>query len=149
MGVPDPHRDSQFYDGVVLRRFVAFWIDLVVMCVLWVLVAVVGLVFTVMSAGIGAPLAFLAFAATSVLYRFVLLRERSATVGMIVTGLEVRAADGARVDPATAFWHTALYHLTGMLTPLLVIGWVLMLTSPYRRAMHDLFLGTVVINRPS
>ncbi len=148
MGVPDPVRDSQFYEGVPVRRLIAFCIDLLVIIALWCVVLVVGLIISVLTLGLGTPLAAAVFAATGFLYRWVMLAERSATVGMVVTGIEVRNAAGDRLNPVVAFLHVAGFYTSVFITPLLVIGWFLMASSPYRRLLHDLFLGTVVINRP-
>lgn len=149
MGVPDPVRDSQFYQGVPVRRLVAFCIDLLVIIGLWCVVLVLGLLISVLTLGLGTPLAVAVFAATGFLYRWVMLAERSATIGMILTGIEVRDAAGERLNPILAFLHVAGFYLSVFVTPLLVIGWFLMATSPYRRLLHDLALGTVVINRPA
>jgi uncharacterized RDD family membrane protein YckC len=149
MGVPDPVEDSQFYDGVVTRRLVAFCIDLVVILVLWCIVFVVGALVSVLTLGLATPLAVAVFAATGFLYRWAMLAERSATVGMLVTGIEVRDAGGSRVNPIIAFLHVAGFYASVFITPLLVIGWFVMASSPYRRLLHDLVLGTVVINRPA
>ncbi len=149
MDVPDPVSDSQFYDGVPVRRFTAFCIDLLVIIGLWCVVLVVGLLITVLTLGLGSPIAAAVFAATGFIYRWAMLAERSATVGMLLTGIEVRDASGRRLDPVMAFLHVAGFYVSVFVTPLLVIGWFLMATSPYRRLLHDLVLGTVVINRPA
>lgn len=148
MGVPDPHRDPQFYAGVPLRRLVAFAIDAVIIlfliaCAVFVLGAL-----TLGALFLAGPLLALLFGATGFVYRWVMLTQRSATVGMMFTGLEVRDHRGDRMRQATAFLHTAGFYATLFFLPLLFIGWFLMFSSPYRRAMHDMILGTVVINRP-
>lgn len=149
MSVPDPVHDSQFYDGVPMRRLVAFCIDLAVILLLWCVVLVVGLIVSILTLGLGTPIAAAVFAATGFLYRWVMLSERSATVGMLMTGIEVRDARGSRLNPVIAFLHVAGFYVSVFITPLLVIGWFLMASTPYRRLLHDLVLGTVVINRPT
>ena len=149
MTAPDPVLDAQFYDGVPTRRFVAFCIDAVVSFALWCFVMVVGLFFTLLTLGAASPLLVIAASVTDFLYRWILLTERSATLGMRLTGIEIRDAAGRRLEPATAFLHVAGFYLTLFFLPLLVIGWVLMAASPHRRLMHDMILGTVAINRPA
>jgi uncharacterized RDD family membrane protein YckC len=146
---PDPVLDSQFYDGVPTRRFVAFCIDVVVVFAIWLVVLVLGLVLTVVTLGLGAPLAALAASVTDFLYRWFLLAEGSATLGMRLTGIELRGAAGRRLDPVTAFLHVAGFYVSLVFLPLLVIGWILMAASPHRRLLHDTVLGTVAINRPA
>lgn len=149
MGIPDPHRDQQFYNGVPLRRFVAFWIDFVVILVLFVPVLIIGAAVTVMTLGLAAPFLMLFFTITGFLYRWAMLRTRSATLGMALTGIEVRDRNGDKCDNSIAFMHTVGFFVTFLAPPLLVIGWLMMANSPHRRVMHDLFIGTVVINRPA
>lgn len=145
MGIPDPHHDLQFYQGVALRRFIAFLIDTAVIMALWFVGAVV---LAALTLGLGialiGPLLFL----TGFLYRWLLLARRSATLGMTLTGIEVRSAQGALLTQGEAAIHTLGFMVTLMFLPLAIIGWILMATSPEGRALHDLPLGTVVINRP-
>lgn len=149
MGIPDPVRDSQFYAGVPLRRLAAFVIDSVVIFLLWVVGVFVGFLFTVLTAGAGGVVAMLLFLGTGFAYRWMMLSYRSATLGMMASGIEVRRATGEKMDNQTALLHTLAYFVTFWFAPLMLIGWVLMFTEPHRRAMHDIPLGTVVINRPT
>ena len=146
MGVPDPETDPQFYDGVPMRRFIAFLIDTVAIVLLW-LVGVV--VLTAMTLGLGAFLAPLLLLATGFVYRWMTLTQRSATPGMMLTGIEIRNHRGEKLDQSAAFMHTLAYSVTIMFLPLAIIGWILMASSPYRRTMHDTFTGAVAINRPA
>jgi uncharacterized RDD family membrane protein YckC len=148
MGVPDPIRDSQFYVGVPTRRFVAFCIDLLIILGLWCVVLAIGLLLTVVTFGIGTPLAIFVLSVTGFLYRWIMLVQRSATIGMMLTGIEVRDASGRPVNELVAFLHVGGFYISLFVTPLLVIGWLLMATSPRRQLLHDLVLGAVVINRP-
>ena len=148
MTAPDPVLDSQFYAGVPMRRLVAFCIDMAVALALWCVVLVLGLFVTLLTLGAGAPLLVLALSATDFLYRWFMLTERSATLGMLLTGIEIRDAAGQRLTATSAFLHVGGFYISLFFTPLLVIGWVLMAASPHRRLMHDLPLGTVAINRP-
>ncbi|MEM0990572.1 MAG: RDD family protein [Pseudomonadota bacterium] len=146
MGIPDPTADPQFYQGVPLRRFMAFLIDSVVIAGLWIVGAIA---FSVITLGfgtvlIGPLLFFIAF-----LYRWLLLAKRSATLGMQATGIEVRDEAGNHLTSGQAAIHTAGFMLTIAFLPLAIIGWILMASSPERRAMHDLPLSTVVINKPA
>lgn len=146
---PDPVLDVQFYEGVPARRLVAFCIDAAIVLILWLAVLLLGTVLTVVTLGLGAPLALLAASATDFLYRWLLLAEGSATLGMRLTGIELRDARGRRLDPVTAFLHVTGFYVSLFFLPLLVLGWILMAASPHRRLLHDALLGTVVINRPA
>ena len=146
MTIPDPHTDPQFYEGVPLRRLVAFVIDTVAILLLW-LIGV--FVLAAVTLGLGAFLAPLLFFATGFAYRWLTLSQRSATPGMMLTGIEIRDARGEPLDQTTAFMHTLIYAVTLLFLPLAIIGWILMASSPYRRMMHDTMTGAVAINRPA
>ena len=148
MSLPDPDHDPQFYAGVPARRFAAFVIDAAVIVALTLPVMVLGAIFSILTFGLGSGLGALMAVLTGFLYRFGMLTVFGATAGMLLMGIEVRDADGRTPGEGTAFVHTAGFNVTFLFPPLLIIGWILMVQSPYRRAMHDLPLGTVVINRP-
>lgn len=149
MSIPDPQTDPQFYEGVPMRRLVAFVIDSVVIAGIWVLVIFLGFLFAVMTAGLGAPLAVLVFSLSGFVYRWLMVAQRSATLGMMLTGIEIRDAFGRPLNPGTGFFHTFAYYVTVLFLPLAIIGWILMASSPHRRALHDTITGAVVINRPA
>ncbi len=149
MGIPDPIRDPQFYQGVPLRRFVAFWIDFLIILALFVPVLIIGAAVTVLTFGLAAPFLMLFFTVTGFVYRWGMLKTRSATLGMSLTGIEVRDRNGNTCDSQLAFMHTVGFFVTFLAPPLLIVGWLMMANSPHRRAMHDLFVGSVVINRPT
>lgn len=146
MAIPDPVRDSQFYDGVPLRRLAAFVIDFIVILILGLVGAFVVALATF---GLGTFLMFFVMSITGFLYRWLLLKQRSATIGMIMLGIEIRTATGEKMDSASAFLHTIAYLGTFFFTPVMLIGWFLMLSDPHKRLMHDLLLGSVAINRPT
>lgn len=149
MGVPDPQTDGQFYAGVPMRRLIAFIIDFIIVLILSFLVLIIGAIIVAAGGWPLGPIVFLGFVFAGFLYRWVMLVQRSATLGMMLSGIEVRDANGDRLTKGTAFLHTAGYYVTFFFPPLAFIGWILMATSPYRRAMHDIFINSVVINRPA
>lgn len=149
MSIPDPLTDPQFYDGVPMRRLFAFVIDSVIITGIWFLVIFLGFLFAFMTAGLGAPLAMLLFSLSGFVYRWLLVAQRSATLGMMVTGIEIRDVFGRRLTHGTGFFHTFAYYVTTLFLPLAIIGWILMASSPHRRTLHDTITGSVVINRPA
>lgn len=145
MALPDPERDGQFYEGVPLRRFSAFVIDFILILVLTIVAMFVVALATL---GLGTPFVFVILTCTGFVYRWLMLKQRSATVGMILTGIEIRNARGEKMEQSEAFLHTLGYFVTFFFAPLMIIGWFLMFSDPYKRAMHDLVLGSAAINRP-
>ena len=149
MGVPDPETDPQFYEGVPLRRFIAFLLDSLLIFVLWFVVLFLALIVTALTVGLAGPVMIIALAGTGLFYRWIMLWQRSATLGMMALGIEVRDPQGEKCNGQVAFLHSTAFLVTLYFLPLAIIGWILMASSPNRRAMHDLMLGTVVINRPT
>ena len=145
MGIPDPHSDPQFYAGVPLRRLVAFLIDTAIILGLWFVGAVV---LAAVTLGAGVVLFPILFLGTAFAYRWLLLARNSATIGMRLTGIEIRDANGDSLTNPLAAFHTIGFMVTLGFLPLAIIGWFLMATSPTRQALHDIVFGTVAINRP-
>tara|TARA_A100001037_G_C14714881_1_gene442040 strand:+ start:346 stop:585 length:240 start_codon:yes stop_codon:yes gene_type:complete len=69
--------------------------------------------------------------------------SRSATCGMQVMGVEVRATDSAQPSLLQAFVMTALFYLSvTFLTPFILLT---ALFNDRSRCVHDILLGTTVI----
>lgn len=148
MSLPDPDHDTQFYEGVPVRRFIACLIDMAAIAALMALILAVGVLIGLVTAGLGMLLAIGLFFIAGFLYRYVLLARRSATLGMMAMGIVIRDRRGEPVDRATALVHTAGFYISMLFPALLFGGWLLMLGSPHRRLMHDYLPGTTATNRP-
>jgi uncharacterized RDD family membrane protein YckC len=144
----DPQLEPELFRGVLTRRFFAFLIDLVVLSVPVILAVIFIAVFGVVTLGLGWALFWLVSPASVVwaviYYGASLGGPHSATVGMRMMDLELRTWYGAPgyfvlgAMHAIAFWISVSF-----LTPLiLLVG----LFNGRRRLLHDIVLGTVVIN---
>jgi uncharacterized RDD family membrane protein YckC len=151
-GVPphafDPDLEPELFRGVLTRRVFAFLIDLVVLSVPVVLGYLFIAVFGLFTLGLGWALFWLAWPA-SVLWAIVyygasLGGPHSATLGMRVMDLELRTFYGAPGYFVLGAMHAVLFWVSvSFLTPLvLLVG----LFNGRRRLLHDIVLGTVVIN---
>ncbi|MEM9268159.1 MAG: RDD family protein [Pseudomonadota bacterium] len=144
--LPDPVRDTQFYQGVTLRRVFAWVIDSLLLAVF---VAVSLPILGLATLGIGFLFAPAVAISLAILYRGWSLQAWGATPGMRLFGIEMRDISGRKPPTATAFWHAALF--VGV--SLTVIGWLIwclmILGSARGQSLGDLLLGTVVINRPA
>ncbi len=151
-GVPphafDPWSQPELFRGVLTRRLFAFLIDLVVLSVPvilgYVFIAVLGLI----TLGLGWALFWLAWPATViwalVYYGSSLGGPHSATLGMRVMDLELRTWYGAPGYFVLGAAHALLFWASvSFLTPLVVL---VGLFSGRRRLLHDIVLGTVIIN---
>jgi uncharacterized RDD family membrane protein YckC len=138
--LPDPDHQPEFYDGVPLKRFLAWIVD-----ALLVLVAcVVILPFTAFTGIFFFPLMILC---VGFAYRVITLASGSATWGMRLFGMELRTARDARLDAGTAFAHTLGYTVSIGMMPLQLISIVLMCTTARCQGLSDMVLGTVALNR--
>lgn len=146
--IPSPYEDAQFYDGVPVRRLIAFLIDSVVTVLLMTVIVVVGFVVGLLTFGLGWVVAALLFVSADFLYRWLTITSSSATWGMAACGIELRDMRGERLDAGQALFHTGAYYLSVALAIPLLLNLLIMFISPHRRLIHDFLLGTVMINRP-
>jgi len=138
--LPDPERQYAFYDGVTIKRGIAWAIDFVIIMALVVpvvvLTAFIGLFF----------LPFL-FAVVGFVYRVMTLAGGSATWGMRMMAIEFRDASGRRFDLGQAFLHTLGYTLSFAIFPLQLVSIALMFLTERGQGLTDLVLGTVALNK--
>ena len=144
----DPYLQPELFRGVLTRRVFAFLIDLVVIAVPVILGYLFIAVFGLITLGIGWALFWLAWPATViwavVYYGATLGGPYSATLGMRVMDLELRTWYGAPGYFVLGAMHAVLFWVSvSFLSPLvLLVG----LFNGRRRLLHDIVLGTVVIN---
>ncbi|MEO0343096.1 MAG: RDD family protein [Pseudomonadota bacterium] len=140
-GLPDPVQNKNFYEGVAPRRFMAWVLDSLIILVLS-LIAMVLSFFTLIFV---AP--FLVFF-ISAGYRWLLMRENSATLGMRWMHIEIRNGAGERLGDKQALFHSALFSALFFIPILPIIGMILMATNRFGQGLHDLPFGTTAILRP-
>ncbi len=151
-GVPphafDPVLQPELFRGVLTRRFFAFLIDLLVISIPVILGYLFIAVFGLITLGLGWALFWLAWPA-SVLWAIIyygasLGGPHSATLGMRVMDLELVTWYGAPGYFVLGAMHAVLFWVSiSVLSPLvLLVG----LFNGRRRLLHDIVLGTVVIN---
>jgi uncharacterized RDD family membrane protein YckC len=147
----DPVIHPELFEGVLARRVIAFIIDVVIVFVPVVFVAIFIFVFGLVTLGLGWALYWLLSPATViwalVYYGMTLGAPESATIGMRIMDLEMRTWYGAPCYFVLGAVHAIVYWITvSFLTPLiLLIGFF----NERRRLLHDILVGTVVINNPA
>jgi uncharacterized RDD family membrane protein YckC len=130
---------------------VAFFIDFIIIAAPVVLAAMFIFAFGVITLGFGWTLYWL-LSPASVIWALIyfgltLGSERSATIGMRVMDIEMRTWYGAPAYfvlgavHAIAFWFTVSFF-----TPFILL---VCFFNQRRRLLHDILLGTVVINNPA
>jgi uncharacterized RDD family membrane protein YckC len=136
----------EYFDGVLSRRTFAYCFDLIVIAFVAAIVWVVFATLTVMSLGLLAPILWPVFALIPVLYSTLLIGgPRSATYGMRVFDLEVRAWNGEKPGYLQAAVKTVLFYLTAGITFFLML--LVALFNWRHRTVHDFLAGTVVVRR--
>ncbi len=144
----DPWTQPELFRGVLVRRVFAFLIDLIVLSIPVVVACVFIAVFGLVTLGLGWVLFWLVSPASVIwaliYYGATLGGRHSATIGMRVMDLEVRTWYGAPCYFVLGAMHAVLFWVSvSFLTPfILLVG----LFNSRRRLLHDIILGTVVIN---
>ncbi|WP_375690251.1 RDD family protein [Pseudooceanicola sp. LIPI14-2-Ac024] len=140
LALPDPDTQPEFYSGVPLKRLLAWIVDTALILALCLLV----LPFTAFTGLFFFPLLMMV---TGFLYRWATLSGGSATWGMRLLSIEIRRADGDRLDGGTAFLHTMGYTISIAFFVVQLVSMVLMATTYRGQGVSDYLLGTVALNR--
>jgi uncharacterized RDD family membrane protein YckC len=144
----DPYLNPELFRGVLTRRFFAFLIDLVVLAIPVILACLFIAVFGVVTLGLGWALFWLV-SPVSIVWALVYFGStlggpHSATLGMRVMDLEMCTWYGAPGYFVLGAMHAVLFWVSfSFLSPLVVL---VGLFNRRRRLLHDIVLGTVVIN---
>jgi uncharacterized RDD family membrane protein YckC len=138
-------RDEDFLAGVMARRCLAWAIDVVLICLIFVPVFLVLFMFGLLTLGFGFG-AMAILPAVPFLYHFLsLLRPASATPGQSLLGLTVRRDED--LGPPTvlqALIFTVVFYITMATSGLLLL---IALFTVRHRTLHDLASGLVVVRR--
>jgi uncharacterized RDD family membrane protein YckC len=144
----DPYVSPELFEGVLARRIVAFVIDFVLIALPVLLAAMFIFAIGIVTLGLGFALYWLLPPATVlwalVYFGITLGAPASATIGMRIMDLEMRTWYGAPAYfvlgavHAIGFWFTVSFF-----TPFVLL---VAFFNDRRRLLHDILLGTVVIN---
>ncbi len=134
---PALDRDAAKSEGIIGRRVVAYFIDIVILSSVWVLATI----FSALSLFTLAPLLFALVPLVPLVYHTALIAsKRSATLGMRAMGLRVlREGRDEGPDAPQAFILTALFYLS-LATSGLLLLWCLF--DDRGRCLHDILSGT-------
>jgi uncharacterized RDD family membrane protein YckC len=150
----DPLINPELFEGVVPRRMIAFVIDLIILSIPVVILGFFMAAATIATLGLAAIL----FALLSPLfwpliviwalcyYGFTFGSAASATIGMRMMDLEMRTWYGSPSYFVLGAAHAVMFWITvSFLTPLVLLA---VFFNERRRLLHDMLVGTVVINNP-
>jgi uncharacterized RDD family membrane protein YckC len=147
----DPAASPELFEGVLARRIVAFIIDLIIIAIPLIAAATFILVFGLFTFGLGWAL-FWFLSPASVIwalayYGMTLGSPASATIGMRAMEIEMRTWYGAPAYFVLGAVHAIVFWVSvSVLTPfILLVGFF----NARRRLLHDIMVGTVLINNPA
>jgi uncharacterized RDD family membrane protein YckC len=138
--LPDPDIQPEFYDGVPLKRLVAWVVDIVLIAVICVIIVP----FTAFTGIFFFPLLMLV---VGFAYRVMTLANGSATWGMRLMAIELRDGRDRRFDLGHAFLHTLGYSLSMALPLLQVVSVVLMSSTARGQGLTDMVMSSTALNR--
>lgn len=142
---PDPLDAPELYDGIRVKRLIAYLIDISIIVCLWLALWVFGSVFALITLGLLFPVLSLAAFLLPFAYHTLLIGGASnATVGMRGMDLRVVAWNGHRPGYAQAALQTVLFIASAAITNFLILG--VSFFNPRGRCLHDLLAGTVTVN---
>jgi uncharacterized RDD family membrane protein YckC len=146
----DPVISPELFEGVLPRRVLAFIIDAVIIALPMLLATIFIVILGLVTFGLGWLLFWLWSPAAAIwaicYYGFTFGSPASATIGMRVMDLEMRTWYGAPAYFVLGAAHAVVFWISvSFLTPLILL---VALFNNRRRLLHDMVVGTIVINNP-
>lgn len=144
----DPNTSPEVFEGVLPRRVIAFVIDFVILSVPVLFAAMFIFVLGIVTLGLGFFLYALLWPAMVIwaifYFGLTLGGPASATLGMRIVDLEMRTWYGAPAYFVLGAVHAVVFWISvAALTPLVLL---VPFFNLRRRCLHDILVGTVVIN---
>ena len=144
----DPATSPELFEGVVARRVVAFLVDFLILAVPVVFVSMFIFVVGIVTFGLGFLFYGLLWPGmviwAIVYYGMTLGSPASATIGMRIMEIEMRTWYGAPGYFVLGAVHAVVFWVTvSAITPLILL---VCLFNERRRCLHDILVGTVIIN---
>jgi uncharacterized RDD family membrane protein YckC len=144
--LPDPTTAPELFRGVIGRRVLAFLLDVAIMASVMGMFLVGGLIFSVLTLGLG--LLILPFIVPVVIagyYALTLGSAMRATIGMKVFDLVLTPAAGAPLDGLKILFHPVIFWIT------VWFAWPISLLfaffTPRREMVHDFLTSTLMVRR--
>ena len=144
--LPDPETAPELFRGVIGRRVLAFALDVAVMASVLGMFLVGGLIFSILTLGLG--LLILPLIVPVVIggyYALTLGSPMRATVGMKVFDLVLTPAAGAPLDGLKILFHPIIFWIT------VWFAWPISLLfaffTPRREMVHDFLTSTLMVRR--
>lgn len=144
--LPDPETNPELFQGILVRRAIAYLIDLIVLGLIVLAILFGGLVFGVVTLGLGflalpiaLPVAILAY------YAMTLGSPLRATLGMRAMDIVLTPARGRPLDGWAILIHPLVFWVTVWFSWPITLA--IALFTPRRQLLHDLIAGTLMVRR--
>jgi len=144
--LPDPVSNPELFDGLLVRRGLAYLIDLAILGVMVFAIAIVGLVAGLLTFGLGwLGIPVLIVLGTFAYYAMTLGSPARATLGMQAMDIVLTPARGRPLDGWAILIHPIVFWVT------IWISWpftiLFALFTPRQQLLHDLVTGTLMVRR--
>ena len=144
----DPIVNPELFEGVLARRCIAFLIDITIIALPVLFAAIFIFILGLVTFGLGWGLYWLLSPAAVLwallYYGFTFGAPASATLGMRIMDIEMRTWYGAPAYFILGAAHAIVYWITvSFITPFIL---VIAFFNDRRRLLHDMLVGTIVIN---
>ena len=144
--LPDPATAPELFRGVIGRRALAFLLDVAIMISFMAMLFVVGLIFSLVTLGLGIVLLpFIIPLVIAAYYALTLGSSMRATIGMKAFDLVLTPAAGAPLDGLKILIHPIIFWITCW------FAWPLSLLfaffTPRREMVHDFLTSTLMVRR--
>ena len=144
--LPDPETAPELFEGIIGRRVMAFGIDFVILVILSALLLVVGLVFGIVTLGLGLlALPFIVPVAILAYYAVTLGSPSRATLGMRAMDIVLTPTRGAPLDGWKILIHPLVFWISCWVA--WPVSLAIALFTPRREMVHDLVTGTLMVRR--
>jgi len=140
---PEALRDPALYDGVPLRRVIAYAVDVLILAVIGLAIGIVLWILTFITFGLLGPIAAIVGTLLPFAYHTYFIGRNGATPGMAWLGLEVRTWTGGPPDFVRAGIMTAVFYVTVFPTAGLIL--LVVLLDDRNRTLHDMLSGCQVV----
>ncbi|MCF4098172.1 RDD family protein [Maritalea mediterranea] len=144
--LPDPHSAPELFDGILLRRVLAFVIDLIVVVVLIVIASVLLGILGVLTLGFAWLGYFIMVPAVWIgYYALTLGTPVRATLGMQMMDIVLTPTRSTPLEGWLAILHPIVgWASIAFFTPFILLAG---LFTPRRQLVHDLVVGTLMVRR--
>lgn len=144
--LPDPASAPALFEGLLTRRVIAYFIDVVLMGIIVLAVGLVGGILGFFTLGLAwASLVLLVPGAIVLYYAVTLGSPRRATVGMQMMDLVLTPTRGQVLDGWVAVVHALIFWVTIWICWPVTLAFALF--TPRRQMIHDLLLGALMVRR--